>query len=96
MEGLTVFETEAVYELLTEIKAMRLQVQEMHAELKEAKKPYISAQELMELIGFGKKWVNDNKQHIGYSMVGGCLRFKRSDVIEFMDSNYYKTGKRKS
>jgi hypothetical protein len=30
MNGLTIFETEAVYELLTEIKAMRLQMQEMN------------------------------------------------------------------
>ena len=95
MKGLTVFETEAVYELISEMRSMRLRIEEMYFELKEAKKPYLTAKDLQELTGFSKTWINDNKQHIGYSLVGGQLRFKRSDVDAFMETRYYKIKKSK-
>lgn len=95
MEGVTVIETATLQALIGSVEDLKLTVMSTIAELKDSKKPYLTGQELQELTGFGKKWVNDNKQHVGYSMVGGCLRFKRSDVIEFMEQNYFKTKKRK-
>lgn len=48
-----------------------------------------------DLTGFGKSWLNENKQDIGFTMIGGCLRFKRKDVEEFIDANYYKVKAKK-
>lgn len=44
----------------------------------------------MELTGFSSKWVNDNKHLIRFSTVGGCLRFKRTDVEQLIEENYFK------
>jgi hypothetical protein len=82
-------------ELIAEIKVMGERVDRITTQLKEAKKPYLNVQELMELTGFGKTWVNDNKHVIGFSTVGGCLRFKRKDVEALMEENYFKAKKGK-
>ena len=81
--------------LIIEIKTMGERVNQITSELKQAKKPYLTAQELMEFTGFGKTWVNDNKQLIGYTTVGGCLRFRRTDVENFMEENYFKVKQKK-
>jgi hypothetical protein len=92
MDGpnIAVVDNSLLRELISEIKITRDRVNKITEELKQAKKPYLSAQELMEFTGFGKTWVNDNKQLIGFTMAGGCLRFKRKDVEEFMEANYFK------
>lgn len=93
MKGLTVFETEAVLELLNQLKTMNVRIEEMYSELKDLKNTYLTTEDVMAFTKFGKKWVQDNKDRIGYTMIGGHCRFKRKDVIEFMESGYYK-GKR--
>ena len=93
MEGISLVETKTLQALIFSVEDMKMTVVSTLAELKEAKKPYLTAQDVMELTGFGKTWVNDNKQDIGFSMVGGCLRFKRKDVEEYMNQNYFKAKK---
>jgi predicted DNA-binding transcriptional regulator AlpA len=94
MEGISLVETKTLQALIFSVEDMKMTVVSTLAELKEAKKPYLTAQDVMELTGFGKTWVNDNKQDIGFSMVGGCLRFKRKDVEEYMNQNYFKAKKK--
>lgn len=94
MEGITLIETASLQKLFDKLETMSEQFNQVTQELRELKKPYLTAQDLMEITGFSKTWVNNNKQLVGYSMVGGCLRFKRADVMEFMESGYYK-AKRK-
>ncbi len=91
MNGITLFETPAVLELLEKITQLSERVEAMHLELRDTKKPYLTSHEVMGITGFSKNWLNDNKQDIGFSMVGGCLRFKRKDLEEYMESNYFKT-----
>jgi hypothetical protein len=91
MNGLTVVETEVLQALIVKLDRVEKLFTDTAAQLKETKKPYLTAQEVMEVTGFGKSWLNDNKQNIGFSTVGGCLRFKRSDVEAFMSTNYFKT-----
>ena len=95
MNGVSLIETETLQALIGSVEDLKLTVMSTIAELKDAKKPYLTGQDLQELTGFSKTWVNDNKQDIGYSIVGGCLRFKRSDVNEYMEKNYFKSKKRK-
>jgi len=93
--GLVLVDKSVIIELIDQVKGLRDTVVSTAAELKDSKKPYLTAQELMEFTGFGKTWVNDNKQDIGFSIIGGCLRFKRKDVEDFMNSNYFKAKKPK-
>jgi hypothetical protein len=94
MEGISLVETKTLEALIFSVEDMKMTVVSTLEELKQAKKPYMTAQEVMEITGFSKTWVNDNKQDIGFSTVGGCLRFKRKDVEEFMSQNYFKTQNR--
>ena len=94
MDPVTFVDAVTLQNLISKIDLLSRQVNQIAKELKAAKKPYLTSAELMELTGFKKDWINDNKQDIGYSMVGGRLRFKREDVEEYMHRNYFK-AKRK-
>ncbi len=94
MEGVSIVPTETLQALIGSVEDLKLTMASTIAELKDTRKPYLTAQEVMLITGFGKNWVNNNKHIIGYSSIGGCLRFKRSDVVEFMGQNYFK-AKRK-
>jgi predicted DNA-binding transcriptional regulator AlpA len=95
MTGVSIVETETLMQLVNTVESLKSTVIGMAAELKDTKKPYLSAQEVMAITGFGKTWLNDNKQDIGFSIVGGSLRFKRKDLEEYMEQNYFKTKRRK-
>jgi len=94
MPEVAIVDNQLLTSLIAKIDNMGSYIEELKAEAKQKTKPYLTAQELMEITGFGKTWVNDNKHLIGFSSVGGCLRFKRKDVEEFMEQNYFK-AKRK-
>jgi hypothetical protein len=66
MNGLTIVETPTLLELIQKIVQLSERVEAMHLDLKDTKKPYLSAQEVMEITGFGRSWLNDNKQDIGF------------------------------
>ncbi|MBB6109763.1 Helix-turn-helix domain-containing protein [Mucilaginibacter lappiensis] len=91
MEGISLVETETLQALIGEVKGLRSVVMSTISELAEARKPYLTVNEAMEITGFGKTWLMANKQDIGYSSVGGCIRFKRKDVEAYMEQNYFKT-----
>jgi hypothetical protein len=93
MPEVAIVDNRILLNLISKIEEMGNYVEELKAEAKSKQKPYLTAQELMELTGFGKTWVNDNKQLIGFTTVGGCLRFKRKDVEDFMEQNYFKAKK---
>ena len=93
MNGVTIIETEALNALFAKIETMSDQFNQIAQELKESKSPYMNSKQVMEITGHGKTWLNDNKHLIGFSKDNGQLKFKRSDVIEFMESGYYKKKK---
>lgn len=96
MNGVTIIETETLNELFTRLTNLEKTVTETISELKEAKKPYLNSEEVMELVGMGKSWLNENKAKIGYSTLGSHLRFKRKDVEEFIEANYFKIQVKKN
>ena len=96
MKGLTIIETEILEELISEIKSLRSTVLETISELKDARSPYMTSQEVMEMIKFEKDWLSANKHKIGSSTVGGQLRFKRKDVEAYIEANYFKVKQRKA
>lgn len=95
MEGVSIVETATLLNLISTVERLEKTVTGTLAVLKDTQKPYLSSQEVMEITGFGKRWLNDNKQDIGFSTVGRCLRFKRKDLEEYMSQNYFKTKKPK-
>jgi hypothetical protein len=94
MEGVSIVPTETLQALIFEIQDLKMTVMSTIAELQESKSPYMNSRQVMEITSNGKTWLNDNKDLIGFSKKNGRLRFKRSDVIEFIESGYHK--KRKS
>lgn len=90
MNGVSIVETATLERLIDKVEELKSTVTDTLSQLADTKKPYLSAQEVMELTGFGKTWLNANKQDIGFSTVGGALRFKRKDVEEYMNQNYFK------
>lgn len=95
MQGVSIVETATLQALIFKVENLEGMVRSTLAELKEAKKPYMTSQELMELTGFTKTWVNDNKAKIGYSTIGTHLRFKRADVEAYIEQNYFKLKTKK-
>lgn len=90
MEGVTILPTETLQNLISKIDMMSEQFNQVAQELKESKSPYMNSKQVMAITGNGKTWLNDNKHLIGFSKKNGQLTFKRSDVMEFMERNYYK------
>lgn len=94
MPDVAIVDNQLLTNLIEKIDNMGSYVEELKSELSQKSKTYLDTQEVMELTGFKKTWVNENKHLIGFSSVGGCLRFKRKDVEEFMEQNYFKAKKR--
>lgn len=95
MTGVSLVETQTLNLLIEKVENLQEFVTNISAELKDAKKPYLSVQEVMELTGFSIDWVNDHKQDIGYSNIGRTIRFKRKDVEAYMEQNYFKSKPRR-
>jgi len=93
MEGITIIETAALQALMTKIEIMSDQFNQITQELKESKSPYMNSKQVMMITGKSKTWLNGNKHLIGFSKETGSLTFKRSDVLEFMEHNYFKAKK---
>ncbi|MBC7566362.1 MAG: helix-turn-helix domain-containing protein [Pedobacter sp.] len=91
-----VIEAEAYKNLINQFTEMKEFMQKLTDQMYANTKPYLSVTEVCALTGFGKTWVNDNKADIGFSSVGGAIRFKRNDVTEYMEANYFKSKIRRS
>ncbi|TBO35946.1 helix-turn-helix domain-containing protein [Pedobacter kyonggii] len=95
MEGVSIVETAVLKELINKIENLEVMVSATLNQLKDSRKPYLSTEEVRDMTGFGKNWVQLNKNKIGFSKPGKELIFKRSDVDEFMSKNYFKISKNK-
>lgn len=88
-----IIDNELIITLISKITSLDAYISELKEEAASKSKPFLSAQELMELTGFSSKWVIDNKDSIGYTTIGNQLRFKRKDVEAFFEKNYIKPKK---
>ena len=66
------------------------------ATLASQKDLYLSSKQVSEMTGFKNDWIHTHKHEIGHSLVDGQLRFKRKDVLEYMDANYTKVTIKKT
>ena len=89
--NVTVIATEDLQALIGSVEDLKLTVMSTIAELKEANsKPYMTTHEVLEMLNKKEDWLVKNKGFIGYSKSTGNLLFKRSDVIEYIESDYSK------
>ncbi|WP_316745147.1 helix-turn-helix domain-containing protein [Pedobacter antarcticus] len=95
MEGVTVIETKVLQNLIGSIEDLKITVSSKISELDGINDKYLTISDVMDLTGLSRSTVDKFRDSIGFTNSGNCVRFKRSDVIEFMDRNYYKTSKRK-
>jgi len=95
MDAVSIVNSELLNNLISKIDIMGAHVEQITEELKQTKKPYLTAQEVMEITGFSRDWVTDHKHDIGCSTKGGKLIFKRKDLEAFIDEDYYKAKRRK-
>jgi hypothetical protein len=91
MEGVSIVPTETLQALIGTVESLELVVMSTIAELKESNsKVYLTTQEVLDMLNKKEDWLLKNKAAIGYSKSTGNLLFKRSDVIEFIESGYHK------
>lgn len=90
MEGVSIVESSVLNKLIYEIQTLGERVEKMAKEQEESKSPFMNSKQVMDMMIKGKTWLNDNKQRIGFSKKGGQLIFKRSDVVAFMENDYFK------
>jgi excisionase family DNA binding protein len=96
MEGVSIVPTETLQALIGSVEKMELIVVSTLAQLKEFEtKKWMTINEVAEFTGLSRSAVNTNRVAIGFTDSGNCIRFKRSDVEEFMEQNYFKSKKRK-
>lgn len=93
MEGVTLIESSTINALIKKIEMLSLEVRGISEELRQTKKPYLNSNEVMELLNRSHNWLNENKNRIGFSKSTGSLLFKRKDVEEFINEDYFKGDK---
>ncbi|WPU91847.1 helix-turn-helix domain-containing protein [Mucilaginibacter sabulilitoris] len=87
MEGISLVETKTLQDLILEIKSLKDSVAKSNTETDR----YLNSQEAAKVIGVSEAWMCKIKQDIGYTSIGKIVRFKRSDLIAYMEANYFKT-----
>jgi excisionase family DNA binding protein len=96
MEGVSIVPTETLQALIGTVEKMELIVVSTLAQLKEFEtKKWMTINEVVEFTGLSRSTVNVHRIDIGFSGSGNCIRFKRSDVEEFMELNYSKKSKKR-
>jgi excisionase family DNA binding protein len=83
MNGVTIIETEKFQELLDQLKTMMDYIHS--ATLKS--QPLLSIAQVAEMTGLSKSTIERIKADIGYTTIGGCYRFKRTNVDLHIEEN---------
>lgn len=90
MNGLTIIETEQFEQIKKDLSDLKELFSQAIAEIKDAKSPYMTEQQVMEFTGMSRTTIYRNRDQIGFSRPAGTNRFKRSDVVNFMNQYYHK------
>lgn len=96
MKGVSIVETATLIALIHKVENLEGMVSSTLSQLKDKSKPYLSTTEVTQLTGFSKNWVLLNKEKIGFSKLGKDLIFKRTDVADYIEQNYFKIKSKRS
>jgi len=87
MNGITIIETETFQSLIDVVN----RTNDLIAEIASASKvedKYLTVAEALEYVGFGKTWLNERADKIGYYQAGTDRRFKRADLDAYMAKHF--------
>ena len=90
MEGVSIVPTTLLQDLIYKVEDLHKQVCQMNAERKEQSAPYLTTAQVCKYLNKSRNWVMTHKNHLGCSKRAGTLLFKRADIDEFINSDYFK------
>lgn len=92
MEAVTIIETARLVQMEQNVEKLVEFINKAVKDLQSANKPYMTEQEVMEFTGMSRTTIYRNRDQIGFSRPAGTNRFKRSDVVNFMNQSYHKNN----
>jgi hypothetical protein len=90
MEGVSIVPTNVLQDLITEVKETRAYITKIKEELEIASSKYMTTAQVCKYINKSENWVLLHKHDLGSSKRSGTLLFKRADIDEFINSDYFK------
>jgi len=91
LAGVSVVPTHEYKAHLNEVKDLRVEVRKALELLTASQSKYMTTSEVMEYLKKSENWVLLNKHKLGCSKSAGTLLFKRTDIDEFINQDYFKT-----
>lgn len=92
MEGVTLIQTEQYNALINKIEALHDAVISMGDQLLGATSKWMTTKQVQDHLSKSENWVLQHKHHIGCTKSAGTLLFKRTDVEEFLEADYFRIG----
>lgn len=90
MEGVSIVDKPTMEALLDKLEVMHGLFIKTSAELKNYKTTYLTTRQVCEYIKKSENWVLLHKHDLGCSKRAGTLLFKRQDIDDFINSDYFK------
>ena len=90
MEGVTVIDTTTFAKLIDSIEELRSKVLR---QMEEQTDPYLTTKEVQKMLKKSENWVLLHKEELGFSKRTGTLLFKRKDIVEYINEDYYNRRK---
>lgn len=90
MDGVSIVSTELLQKLIVKIEDLHEKVSQMDKQNKELSAAYLTTAQTCKYMNMSRSWVVRNKHNLGCSKKSGTLLFKRADIDEFINSDYFK------
>lgn len=89
MTGITLIETPVLEALINGVKKSNDLLTQIASAAK-VEDNYLSIDEASQYLGFGKSWISERQEEIGYYQDGKDRRFKRADLDAYMANHFIK------
>lgn len=90
MEGVSIVPTGLLESLISKVENLHEMVRKMDQERKEGTATYLTTTQTCKYLNKSRTWVMANKHNPGCSKRAGTLLFKRTDIDEYINSDYFE------
>lgn len=90
MEGVTIISTEHYNALINKIDTLHQAMTSIGDQLINLNSKWMTTKEVCDHLKKTENWLLLHKHEIGYTKRSGTLLFKRADVEEFLEADYFK------
>lgn len=90
MDGVSIVPTTVLEKLINKVEDLHSQVAQMNEERKAGLSVWMTTSQVCKYINKSENWVLLHKHDLGSSKRSGTLLFKRADIDEFINSDYFK------